>query len=101
VPARSRPVLLIVGPLLQAVLNLLYLRRLMINPHAFAPNRDFHTQRSRRERHLNSSTALFLGPDHGVVTTPVAERSVRGGPGHRDRRGNLLLSRSSDVTGFQ
>jgi hypothetical protein len=92
----------IVDRLQQAVLNTLFLGRLMINRHGFAANPDF---RAGGRSVLDTSHLYYDGNSQGGIiggvttaVSPDVRRAVLGVTGMD--YGNLLLARSTDFTTF-
>jgi hypothetical protein len=92
----------IVDRLQQAVLNTLFLGRLMISPHGFAANPDFQ---SAGRSLFDTSHLYYNGNSQGgimggvtLAVSPDVRRAVLGVTGMD--YGNLLLARSTDFTTF-
>ena len=92
----------IVDRLQQAVLNTLFLGRLMISPHGFASSPDF--ERGGRSA-IDTSHLYYNGNSQGgimggvtLAVSPDVRRAVLGVTGMD--YGNLLLARSTDFTTF-
>jgi hypothetical protein len=92
----------IVDRLQQAVLNALFLGRLMVGPHGFAANPSFQTA---GRSVLDTSQLYYDGNSQGGIiggvlaaVSPDVRRAVLGVTGMD--YGNLLLSRSTDFTTF-
>jgi hypothetical protein len=95
----------IVDRLQQAVLNTLFLGRLMINPHGFAANADFQGGRAGGSPIIDTSHLYYDGNSQGGIiggvtaaVSPDVRRAVIGVTGMD--YGNFLLARSSDFTSF-
>ncbi len=92
----------IVDRLQQAVLNTLYLGRLMISPQGFVANPDFQ---AAGHSVLDTSHLYYNGNSQGgimggvtLAVSPDVRRAVLGATGMD--YGNLLLARSTDFTTF-
>jgi hypothetical protein len=92
----------IVDRLQQAVLNTLFLGRLMISPHGFASNPDFQVG---GRPVIDTSHLYYNGNSQGgimggvtLAVSPDVRRAVLGVTGMD--YGNLLLARSTDFTTF-
>ncbi len=92
----------IVDRLQQAVLNALFLGRLMVNPHGLATNPDFQTG---GRSVLDTSHLYYDGNSQGGIiggvltaVSPDVRRAVLGVTGMD--YGNLLLARSTDFSTF-
>ena len=92
----------IVDRLQQAVLNTLYLGRLMISPHGFAANPDFQSagDRCSTPRTCTTTATRRAGSWAGctLAVSPDVRRAVLGVTGMD--YGNLLLARSTDFATF-